>query len=186
MPHTFTLENAKHLHLAPSILPILKNWNVTWHKPEVTSKASFWALIHPPFYRVNDFLSYNSHNVYILFSEIDLHPHPSLRLLQFNLDLDRIPVTGHDEVIQWFSSICKSVTSTSFVVEVDGLPKEFRTCNTIQEALLALYRRTEIFSVRLPRGTKVWGLFSRLYEADIVIEEGRWLSNNEEVSSISS
>ena len=104
------------------------------------------------------------------FSEIDLRKNPHLRLLQFSLCLDDEEV-GDDDIIRWFNSICESVTSKSLVVEVRRFTEEVEICNNIQDTLLALYERIETFSVYLTPGTKEEGLFSKLYEVGIVIEE---------------
>ena len=49
--------------------------------------------------------------------------------------------------------------------------EEVEICDKIQDTLLALYERIETFSVYLTPGTKEKGLFSKLYEVDIVVEE---------------
>ena len=119
------------------------------------------------------FLS-NSHPFYMLSSEIDLRKNPHLRLLQFNLNLHFAIRESRDDVIRWFNSICESVTSKSLVVEVRGFTEEVEICDKIQDTHLALYDRIETFSVYLTPGTKEKGLFSKLYEAGIVIEEEIW------------
>ena len=111
----------------------------------------------------------------MLSSEIDLRKDPHLRLLQFNLCLHNSEIRkSQDDVIRWFNSICESVTSKSLVVEVCGFTEEVAICNKIQDTLLALYERIETFSVCLPLGTKEEGLFSKLYEVGIVVEEDTW------------
>ena len=118
------------------------------------------------------FFLYDSHLFYMHFSEIDLRKNPHLRLLQFDLRLyDSEIRESQDDVIRWFNSICESVTSKSLVVEVRGFTEEVAICNKIQDTLLALYERIESFSVYLTPGTKDKGLFSKLYEVGIVIEE---------------
>ena len=93
-------------------------------------------------------------------------------MLQFNFGLDDKKIgTSQDDVIRWFNSICESVTSRSLVVEVRGFTEEVEICDKIQDTLLALYERIESFSVYLPLGTKGNGLFSKLYELGIVVEE---------------
>ena len=115
---------------------------------------------------------YNYLPFYILFSEIDLHKNPHLRLLQFDLNLDFGKIKrSRDDVIRWFNSICESVTSKSLVVEVRNFKNDVEICDKIQDTLLALYKRIETFSVYLTPGTKEKGLFSKLYEVGIVIEE---------------
>ena len=105
----------------------------------------------------------------MLSSEIDLRKNPHLRLLQFNLHLNN--VESQEDVIRWFNSICESVTSKSLVVEVRDFSEKVEICDKIRDTLLALYERIETFSVYLTPGTKEKGLFSKLYEAEIVIEE---------------
>ena len=118
------------------------------------------------------FFLYNTHPFYMLSSEIDLRKNPHLRLLQFSLNLNGQQTKKlQDNVIRWFNSICESVTSKSLVVEVRGFTEEVEICNKIQDTLLALYERTETFSVYLTPGTKEEGLFSKLYEVGIVVEE---------------
>ena len=118
------------------------------------------------------FFLYNSHPFYILSSEIDLRKNYYLRLLQFDLNLNFTGIRElQDDVIRWFNSICESVTSKSLVVEVRGFTERTETCNKIQETLLSLYERIETFSVYLTPRTKEYGLFSKLYEVGIVIEE---------------
>ena len=118
------------------------------------------------------FFLYDSHPFYMLSSEIDLRKNPHIRLLQFDLRLDRSEIgESQDDMIRWLNSICESVTSKSLVVEVRGFTEKEAICNKIQDTLLALYERTETFSVYLTPGTKEKGLFSKLYEVGIVIEE---------------
>ena len=115
---------------------------------------------------------YDFHPFYMLSSEIDLRKNPHLRLLQLDLNPDNSEIIkSQDDVIQWFNSISESVTSKSLVVEVRGFTEEVEICDKIQDTLLALYERIETFSVYLTPGTKGQGLFSRLYEAGIVVEE---------------
>ena len=132
------------------------------------------------------FLLYNPLPFYIISSEIDLRKNPHLRLLQFDLNLNR---ESQDDMIQWFNSICESVTSKSLVVEVRGLTKEVEICNKIQDTILALNARIESLSVYL-FNTDGFGdeiiemdairkLFSKLYEKGIVIEKR--LDNEESV-----
>ena len=118
------------------------------------------------------FFLYDCHPFYMLSSEIDLRKNPHLQLLQFNLRLDDSDIRElRDDVIRWFNSICESVTSKSLVVEVRLFSEEVEICDKIQDTLLALYERTETFSVYLTPGTKEKGLFSKLYEVGIVVEE---------------
>ena len=118
------------------------------------------------------FFLYDCHLFYMLSSEIDLRKNPHLRLLGFNLNLGRSRIRkSQDDVIRWFNSICESVTSKSLVVEVRRFPEEVEICDKIQDTLLALCERIETFSVYLAPGTKERGLFSKLYEAGIVVEE---------------
>ena len=127
------------------------------------------------------FFLYDSHPFYILSSEIDLRKNPHLRLLQFDFDLDDSEIReSRDDVIRWFNSICESVTSKSLVVEVCRFSEEVEICDKIQDTLLALYERIGSFLVYLTPGTKEKGLFSKLYEAGIVVE--RSLDWVEEVS----
>ena len=75
-------------------------------------------------------------------SEIDLHNHPHLRFLQFNLRLETENIReSQADVIHWFNSTCGSVTSKSLVVEVDGIPEDLEVCNRIQNMLSDLIRR---------------------------------------------
>ena len=129
------------------------------------------------------FFLYYSHPFYILSSEIDLRKNPHLLLLQFDLNLDfSAVIKSLDDLIRWFNSICESVTSTSFVVEVLNFPMEVEICDKIQDTLLALRERIETFSVYLTPGTKKWGLFSKLYEVGIVIEEDIGYNEDKQVS----
>ena len=138
------------------------------------------------------FFLYNSHSFDILSSEIDLRKNTHLRLLQFDLSLEEVSIRGSQgDVVQWFNSICESVTSRSLVVDLYGLSKESETCNKIQEILLTLQARIKNLSIFISGkeydGTQqvdledVRKLFSRLYEAGIVVE--KWLDEDEEVSS---
>ena len=118
------------------------------------------------------FFLYNSHPFYILSSEIDLRKNPHLRLLQFNLDLNNAEIREfQDDIIRWFNWICESVTSKSLVVEVRGFSKEVEICDKIQDTLLDLNERIETFLVYLTPGTREKGLFSKLYDIGIVVEE---------------
>ena len=118
------------------------------------------------------FFLYDSHPFYMLSSEINLRKSPHLRLLQFYLNLNSLAIReSQADVIRWFNSICESVTSKSLVVEVRRFTEEVEICDKIQDTLLALYERIETFSVYLTPGTKEKGLFSKLYEAGIVVEE---------------
>ena len=130
------------------------------------------------------FFLYNSHPFYILSSEIDLRKNPHLRLLQLNFSLEEEDIRdSQDDVIRWFNSICESVTSRSLVVHLEGLWNESEICNKIQDILLALHTRIENLSIFVS-GKDHFGmqvvdledvrkLFSRLYEAGIVVE--KWL-----------
>ena len=120
----------------------------------------------------------------MLSSEIDLRKKPHLRLLQFNFDLDDSKIRkSQDDVIRWFNSICESVTSRSLVVALDGFFNKPEICNKIQDMLLALHTRIETLSILLSTRSfygapkvdmkDVRKLFSRLYEAGIVVE--KWL-----------
>ena len=117
------------------------------------------------------FFLYNSHPLYMLSSEIDLRKNPHLRLLQFDLSPRGESRKSKDNVIRWFNSTCKSVTSKSLVIKVCRFSREVEICNKIQNTLLALYERIETLSVHLTPGTKEEGLFSKLYETGIVVEE---------------
>ena len=123
---------------------------------------------------------------YILFhtfpTEIDLRSHVHLRLLRFNLRLETKEIQkSPDSVIQWFDSTCESVKSTSLVVEVEGFSSESEVCNKIQDSLLGLKARIETLSVYLfnkdglgremVKVEEMRKLFSKLYEAGIVIEK---------------
>ena len=127
---------------------------------------------------------YNSHPFDILSPEIDLRKNPQLRLLQFDFSLEEKRIRDlQDDVVQWFNSICESVTSRSLVVCLDGLVNEPAICNKIQNMLLDLHTKTGTLSIFLstksfPRQQNVYledvqKLFSRLYEAGIVVE--KWL-----------
>ena len=108
----------------------------------------------------------------MLSSEIDLRKNPHLRLLQFDLNLDfSAVIKSLDDVIRWFNSICASVTSKSLVVEVRRFTEDVEICDRIQDTLLVLYERIKTFSVYLTPGTKEKGLFSKLYETGVVVEE---------------
>ena len=128
------------------------------------------------------FFLYDSHSFYMLSSEIDLRKNPHLRLLQFDLRLGRSEIReSQNDVIRWFNSICESVTSKSLVVEVLDFSEEVEICDKIQDTLLALRERIETFSVYLRPEKKNQGLFSKLYEVGIVIEEFIWGSEDKEV-----
>ena len=75
------------------------------------------------------------------------------------------------QVVQWFISICDSATSDSLVIEVRGFYVRDKICDKIQDTLLALHERIETFSAYLTPGTKEQGLFSKLYDEGIVVEE---------------
>ena len=121
----------------------------------------------------------------MLSSEIDLRKNPHLRLLQFDFSLWNEEIRdSQDDVIRWFNSICESVTSRSLVVGLYGLSNESEICNKIQEILLALHAKIENLYIFISGkdhiGTQqvdledVRKLFSRLYEAGIVVE--KWLA----------
>ena len=119
----------------------------------------------------------------MLSSEIDLCKSPHLRLLQLDLNLGWIKSRKiQDDTIRWFSSICESVTSKSLVVEVWGPSREVEFCDKIQDTLLTLYAKIKPFSVYLVPGTKKQGLFSRLYETGIVVEENIRRNEDKQVS----
>ena len=131
------------------------------------------------------FFLYNSHPFYILSSEINLRKNPHLRLLRFHFYFKEKEIRDpQDDVIQWFKSICESVTSRSLVIGLYGLSNEPEKCNKIQDMLLALHARIENLSIFISGkrhdGTEgvdledVRKLFSRLYEAGIVFE--KWLA----------
>ena len=149
------------------------------------SRVTIWGSTKPIRYQVDMFFLYYSHPFYKLSSEIDLRKNPHLRLLQFCLHLDRSEFRkSQDDVIRWFNSICESVTSKSLVVEVRGFTEEVEICDKIQDTLFALRERIETFSVYLAPGTKGDGLFSKLYEAGIVVEEDIWTCGDRKVSCI--
>ena len=137
------------------------------------------------------FFLYDCHPFYVLSSEIDLRKNPHLRLLQFDFSFEMEKIRDlQDDVIQWFNSICESVTSRSLVVDLYGLSNKSEICNKIQETLLRLHAKTVNLSVYLTHKNP-WGyesmkiddmrkLFSRLYDAGIVIEKR--LNDNELVS----
>ena len=118
------------------------------------------------------FFLQNFNPFYIIASEtVDLSKNPHLRLLQLGLYFGEELRKSEDDAIRWFNSICESVTSKSLIVEMFGFPMEVEICDKIQDTLLALRERIETFSVYLAPGTKENGLFSKLYEVGIVIEE---------------
>ena len=138
------------------------------------------------------FFLYDFHPFYMLSSEIDLRKNPHLRLLQFDFRLEEKKIRdSQDDVIRWFNSICESVTSRSLVVGLYKLINESEICNKIQDIVLTLHTRIETLSIFLSRGCfrgqehvdleDVRKLFSRVYEAGIVVE--KWLDEDEEVSS---
>ena len=128
------------------------------------------------------FFLYNSHPFYMLSSEIDLRKNLYLRLLQVDLNLNNEEIRkSQDDVIQWFNSICETVTSKSLIVEVYGFTPEVGVCNKIQDTIVALNARIETLSVYLFNTDRFGGeimemddvrkLFSTLYEKGIVIEK---------------
>ena len=140
------------------------------------------------------FFLYNSHPFYIFSSEIDLRKNPRLRLLQFNFSLEEREIgRSQDDVIRWFNSICENVTSRSLVVGLYRLFNESEICNKIQDMLLALHTRIETLSIFLSTRSfyqaskidrkDVRKLFSRLYEAGIVVEKWLGWDGSEAVSS---
>ena len=119
---------------------------------------------------------------YILSSELNLGGNPQLRFLQFNLCFENDESKeAQDDVIRVFNSICESITSSSLVVEVYGLPTEWEACSSIQNMLLALSIRVENFCICLSEEhwnerasmekERMQKLFSRLYEVGVVVEE---------------
>ena len=139
------------------------------------------------------FFLHNPHPFYILSSEIDLRKNPHLRLLQLNFSLEEEDIRdSQDDVIRWFNSICESVTSRSLVVGLCGLSNGSETCNKIEDMLLALRTRIETLSIFLSRSSFFAGqkvdledvrkLFSRLYEAGIVVEKWFEYDGSEAVS----
>ena len=124
-------------------------------------------------------------------SEIDLRKNPHLRLLQIDLALEEEKIReSQNDVLQWFNSICESVTSNSLVLDLFGLFNESEICNQIQDIVLTLHTRIETLSIFLSRGCfrgqehvdleDVRKLFSRVYEAGIVVEKS--LEDDEAVS----
>ena len=119
---------------------------------------------------------------------------PHLRLLQFDFSLERQGFRdSQNDVIQCFNSICESVTSRSLVVGLYGLINELEICNKIQDVLLPLRTRIETLSIFIS-GQDGWGqqilhvedlrkLFSRSYEAGIVVEKRLDLHGDEVVSA---
>ena len=134
------------------------------------------------------FFLHGFHPFYILPPELDLRGSFYLRLLQFDVNIKdgEIRKSQVNHVIQWFNSICESVTSNSLVVEVRDFSEEVEICDKIQDTLLALHERIETFSVYLTPGTKEKGLFPKLYEAGIVVEEDLWEETKQVVYCIPS
>ena len=125
---------------------------------------------------------HNFNPFYIFASEtFDLSKNPHLRLLQLNLRLNIEKTRKLQDVIRWFNSICESVISKSLVVEVLNFSMEVEICDKIQDTLLALRERIETLSVYLTPGTKEKGLFPKLYEVGIVIEEDIWSNPDKRV-----
>ena len=134
---------------------------------------------------------YDFHPLNVLSSEIDLRRNPNLRVLQLNFHFeDEKTRESQDDLLRWFDSICESVISNSLVMEVPGLSDEPDICNKMQETLLRLHARAVNLYVYLTHENQ-WGyefmkiddmrkLFSRLYDAGIVIEKR--LNDNELVS----
>ena len=173
-----------------SVLLISNNSSRIWRKWGLISKVSTWALINAFWaigiflrYQVNMFFLHGFHPFYILPPELDLRGSFYLRLLQFDVNIKdgEIRKSQVNHVIQWFNSICESVTSKSLVVEVRWLTQEVETCEKIQDTLLALYERMETFSVYLTPQTNGWVLFSKLHEAGIAIEEDLWKDEGKQV-----
>ena len=132
--------------------------------------------------------SYRFSLSYMVPSDIDLRNHRHLRLLQFDLDSEKGNVRNSlDYVLQWFNLICGSVTSKSLAVEVRRFHEWQKTCDKIQDTLLALNARIETFSVYLSsddwveeeavRKEKMRKLFSGLYKAgvEVIVQEDRWM-----------
>ena len=132
------------------------------------------------------FFLHGFHPFYILSPELDLRGSFYLRLLQFDVNIKdgEIRKSQVNQVIQWFNSICESVTSKSLVVEVRHFSEKVKLCNKIQDTLLALYERIETFSVYLRPGTKKEGLFSKLYEVGIVVEKDLWRDKDEQAGIV--
>ena len=182
-PHTFMLENRRHQYLGLADLLISNNSNNTWHEPGIISSVSLWDPKQPLRSQVKMFFLHNFNPFYILASEtFDLSKNPHLRLLQLDLRLNIKEIRkSQDDVIRWFNSICESVTSKSLVVEVRNFSIQVGICDKIQDTLLGLRKRIETFSVYLTPGTEEKGLFSKLYEVGIVIEEDIWNSPDKKV-----
>ena len=68
------------------------------------------------------------------------------------------------------------------VVGVLRFGEEAEICHKIQDPLLALHERIDTFSVYLAPGTKAKGLFSKLFEAGIEVEEDLWTIAMKEVA----
>ena len=116
--------------------------------------------------------------------DIDLHSHPYLRFLRFNLDFEHEGIKeSQGDVIQWFDSICKSAVSNLLIVEVCCYSKGLEVYDKIQGTLLALYERIQFFSVYLPPGTNKRRLFPKLYEVGIVTEVHFQYGSDEVVSN---
>ena len=149
--------------------------------------------MQPLRYQVNMFFLYDSYPFYMLSSEIDLRKNTHLRVLQLGFSLEENNIRdSQDDAIRWFNSICESVTSRSLVVCLDGLINKSEICNKIQDILLALHTRIETLSIFLStecfQGQQnvdledVRKLFSRLYEAGIMVEKWLYPDGDETVS----
>ena len=137
------------------------------------------------------FFLYDFHSFYVLSPGINLRKNPNLRVLQLNFHFeDEKTRESQDDLLRWFDSICESVISRSLIIEFHGLCDEPEICNKMQETLLRLHARAVNLYVYLTHENQ-WGyefmkiddmrkLFSRLYDAGIVIEKR--LNDNELVS----
>ena len=122
-------------------------------------------------------------------SETNLRANTQLRLLQVKLDHGYSDERTWQRAIEWFNSVCESVTSKFLVVALREIPWDEEMCKKMQDTILALNARTETLSVYLSRkdrdGDEIYGRdhwrerFPALYETGIVTE--KHLSDEEAV-----
>lgn len=105
---------------------------------------------------------------------INLQRNPELYLLDVNMGLSNPDVSsaGPELVARWFKSICDSVVSQTFRVQISDFPEEPSICTEIEDALLELKERIHVLVVYVDEERDDrWDLFPRLYDKRIMSDE---------------
>ena len=108
--------------------------------------------------------------------ELNLQANSQLNTLHLNLNLGlqepHRTNTRPAIVLHWFESVCKSITSQSIRIRLDGAPSTTERCNRVEDALLSVQKRSQDLAVYLSGSQKAnEQLFPRLYQVGIVTDE---------------